>query len=273
MAIVTTTAKSLYGYEEVSPNVYQQVAYKKGKIHINDHFKLLTKGERGGLLRLSKNKVIQAKQKRDINLSNTGKLTQNTWLSKDSSLNGDFKLPLNSLIMHSQINAKNQHSVLIDSSYFNHTGLSIAPDTSVSIIKSELINSSVKTKPSKEEQVLFINNSSLNKTRLLPENSSQMIVDSILSNVHVRGNSDIDASCLEMKKQSALLNNTSAHGSDVMLDNAVLIISDSDIQEQKFTDKQAINGYLVIKNDQIRGERQTQSASTKTKSDQTELDL
>lgn len=270
MERVIKTVKPFYQYQEISPNVYQQIAQKDGRVVVNDHLKLVTKGEQGGLLRLSSKDVVRDKQKHDIALSNAGNLVQNTWLSKDSSLTGDFKLPLNSLILHSHVKADNQHAVLINDVFFNNTRAKIEPDTNVSITNSELTNSEIRTKPSKDEQVLFINNSVLNKTSLTPVDSSQMIVDSTLDNVKVRGNSDIDASNFKMTTQPAFLHNTSAHGTDVMLQKGVLIISDSDIQEQSFTDKQAINGYLVIKNDCIRGEKPS-STKTSKKTDDLEM--
>lgn len=271
MERVIKPANPFYQYQEIRPNVYQQIAQKDGRVVVNDQLKIVTKGEHGGLLRLSSKDVVRDKQKHDIALSNAGNLVQNTWLSKDSSLAGDFKLPLNSLILHSRVRANNQHAVLIDNAYFNNARVKIEPDTNVSITNSDLTNSEISTKPSQDEQVLFINNSKLNKASLTPVDSSQMIVDSMLDNVKVRGNSDIDASNFKMAAQQAFLHNTSAHGTDVMLQKGVLIISDSDIQEQTFTDKQAINGYLVIKNDCIRGEKPLQ-AKTAKKTDDLEMD-
>lgn len=270
MATVKTQTKTpLYYYEEVGPNTFQQVACRDGRIRVDDHLKMIAKDERGGFLHLSDNQVIQDKQKRDIKLSNECKLEQNTWISANSSLRGDFKLPLNSILNRSQIRAENQHSVLVDRSYLDNTSLKIRPDTSVSILKSELINSKIETMPSDEEQVLYINGSDLKKTNLKPVDSSQMILDSSLNNVDIKGNSDIDASYIQMQEQTGKLTNTSVHGSDILLKDAVLIVSDSDIKEQQFTDEQALNGYLVIKGDCMRAEP-TQKV---TKTDESDLHL
>ena len=272
-----TAFNRIYQFNKIGENIYQQVAQKKAKVEINDHFRILRKGETGGLIYLSDNSEINAKQKQDIALSNAGARPQNTWIDANSALRGDFRLPMNSIIEHSNINVKNDFALILNNSYLKQVRLHIKPNNSVSITKSDLIKTDLQTKPCQEQEIIYINQSSIKNCKLEPVHSCQTIEDSILDNLKLRGNSDIDASCLEMKEQQALLHNVSAHGTDIFLDKAILIASDCDIKEQKFTDKQAVKNYLVIKNDQLRAERlphpvPTKPANTK-KSSQTELDL
>ena len=271
------TFNPIYQFNQIGNNVYQQVAKKKAKIEINDHFRIIRKGETGGFIYLSGNPEINSRQKHDIALANAGARPQNTWIDANSTLRGDFRLPMNSIIERSNINVENDFALILNNSYLKQARLQIKPNTSVSITKSDFIKSDLRTQPCDEREIVYINQSSISNTKLEPVHSCQTIEDSILNNIKLRGNSDIDASCLEMKEQQALLRNVSAHGTDIFLDKAILIASDCDIKEQTFTDKQAVKNYLVIKNDQLRAERLPHSVPTKStntkKPSQTELDL
>lgn len=275
MGTLTKDANNLYNYEEIKPNVYQQVANQQGTIEIQNattkHVKTLNKGDRGGYLKLSDNDVIRAKQIRDINLVNSGTLKHNSWLSYDSTLQGDFKLPINSIIEHSKISAKSDHALLIDDSFLNKTNVVIEPGTSASIIASELKNTDIVTNNSNmhKGQVFFINESRLHDVKCEAQDSSQIIMDSELHNTQLRGNCDIGTSYVSADEQ-AKLSNMSVQHTHVGLHKATLIASDSDLNNQELSDETAVHNYLIIKNNQIRGK---QFKNNKTKESTNDLDL
>lgn len=272
MGTMTTKTKPLYNYEEIRPDVYQQVANHQGEIKVHDHIKMINTGERGGYLQLSNNATIRDKQLHDIALTNSGVWNHNSWLSHDSVLKGDFKLPFDSIIEHSRIAANSNHALLINDSFLNHAKIKILPNTSASIVTSDLKNSKIVASATTQEQVLFVSQSKLDKMDIQAKDSSQMILNSELYNAQFRGNCDIDTTYLAAD-ETAKLSNMSSHTSDIELHKAMLIANDSDIDQQSFRDDTAINNYLVIKNNHIRGEQLTQTGKQQPSHKAHDLDL
>lgn len=263
---------ALYQYKALSDNLYQQVAIKDGVIKSNYAQEQISANQKGGYLKLSDNVIIKKKQLHDIQASNQGLLPQNTWISNNSSLTGDFKLPLNSILHNTKIMAKNQHAVLIDNCYLENNRLNIAPDTSVTIANSKLIDNIIETKPSFQEQVILINQSKLIKMKMQPINGSQMIVNSNLTNVNLKGTNDLCNTRINTN-EVAVLNNNDISNSKINLQKAKLIMNDSDLKNNHLSDKNAIHDYLIIKQNNIRGTK-TQIVHNKLpKTEQLDLNL
>lgn len=167
--------KSFYRFEAAGPNAYRQVASRNYALSYNNKPYLIKKGEKGGLFYLSKDPKVRQYQLRDLKLGLNGKLAQKTWLDKNSSLKGNYRVPQSSLMVNSQGNFKGRESAMLNNSVLVNSKINSDKNNLVVLNCANLNHTNVKMPTAEEKQVLMIDTSNLNYAKLRPQMSSQIL--------------------------------------------------------------------------------------------------
>lgn len=193
---------------------YRQVATDSADLKVNQHNYTVNKGDLGGLFYLSSKPEIKQKQTRDLTNMLNGKLTQNTWLDRNSSLKGDYQVPLNSVLINTQITSKTHEPLVLDNTYSKNSQIKVKQadfssyNTNLDQAKFDLNNSTLALANSdlKNMQAVqvsnsqtLIENSNLDHVKMLPNGASQLVTDSKLKHATIGQNVSINHSNLDMK--------------------------------------------------------------------------
>lgn len=167
--------KSFYKFEAAGPNAYRQVASRNYALSYNNKPYIIKKGEKGGFFYLSKDPKIRQYQLLDLQLALNGKLAQKTWLDKNSSLKGNYRVPQSLLMVNSQGNFKGRDSAVLNNSALVNSKINSDKNNLVVISYANLNHTNVKMPAAEEKQVLMIDTSNLNYAKLRPQMSSQIL--------------------------------------------------------------------------------------------------
>lgn len=167
--------KSFYRFEAAGPNAYRQVASRNYALSYSNKLYNIKKGEKGGLFYLSKNSKVRQYQLRDLQLALNGKLAQKTWLDKNSSLKGNYRVPQSLLMVNSQGNFKGRDSAVLNNSALVNSKINSDKNNLVVLSYANLNHTNVKMPAAEEKQVLMVDTSNLNYAKLRPQMSSQIL--------------------------------------------------------------------------------------------------
>lgn len=124
---------------------------------------------------MSKDPKIRQYQLLDLQLALNGKLAQKTWLDKNSSLKGNYRVPQSLLMVNSQGNFKGRDSAVLNNSALVNSKINSDKNNLVVISYANLNHTNVKMPAAEEKQVLMIDTSNLNYAKLRPQMSSQIL--------------------------------------------------------------------------------------------------
>lgn len=167
--------KSFYKFEAAGPNAYRQVALRNYALSYKNKPYMIKKGEKGGLFYLSKDPKVRQYQLRDLRLALNGKLAQKTWLDKNSSLKGNYRVPQSTLMVNSQGNFKGNESAMLNNSVLANSKINSGKNNLIVLNYANLSHTNVKMPDAEEKQVLMVDTSNLNYVKLRPQMSSQIL--------------------------------------------------------------------------------------------------
>lgn len=167
--------KSFYKFEAAGPNAYRQVALRNYALSYKNKPYMIKKGEKGGLFYLSKDPKVRQYQLRDLQLALNGKLAQKTWLDKNSSLKGNYRVPQSTLMVNSQGNFKGNESAMLNNSVLANSKINSGENNLIVLNYANLSHTNVKMPDAEEKQVLMVDTSNLNYAKLRPQMSSQIL--------------------------------------------------------------------------------------------------
>lgn len=167
--------KSFYKFEAAGPNAYRQVALRNYALSYKNKPYMIKKGEKGGLFYLSKDPKVRQYQLRDLRLALNGKLAQKTWLDKNSSLKGNYRVPQSTLMINSQGNFKGNESAMLNNSVLANSKINSGKNNLIVLNYANLSHTNVKMPDAEEKQVLMVDTSNLNYVKLRPQMSSQIL--------------------------------------------------------------------------------------------------
>lgn len=167
--------KSFYKFEAAGPNAYRQVALRNYALSYKNKPYMIKKGEKGGLFYLSKDPKVRQYQLRDLQLALNGKLAQKTWLDKNSSLKGNYRVPQSTLMVNSQGNFKGNESAMLNNSVLANSKINSGKNNLIVLNYANLSHTNVKMPDAEEKQVLMVDTSNLNYAKLRPQMSSQIL--------------------------------------------------------------------------------------------------
>lgn len=237
--------KLLYQWQKAAPGEYRQKVLHDGVVMTNVNGQALSypvrKGQVSGVFRTSKQPDIFKQQLNDMKQSNLGNLQQNAWIDSKSSVEGNFKLPLDAIFVNSNIKSDSKDPSLINRSVLKDTNAYAAPNNHMLIAdsilnKCKLISQMNNPKKSKQ-QMSFINKSRLNNSVFNTKDGTLYVSDSMLKGIRSSDSLSITNSNIKADKEFAVNNS--------MLDNVhghikqFKHIKNANMSQQKLADTPA----------------------------------